>query len=549
MAHQWFGDLVTMAWWDDLWLNEGFASWMATKATDKLHPEWEPLLGRVDGREDAINLDSVATTHPIVQKIETVEQISQAFDSITYRKGEAVITMLEDYVGEDAWRTGVRDYMATYKLGNTVTDDLWGKVERAAGTPVTAIAHDFTLQPGVPLIRVDSAECGGGKTTAMLRQGEFSRDRSDKQALSWRVPVIAGTVGGGEARTLVSGGSASLAVPGCGALLVNKGQTGYYRTLYTPALLDKLTAAYPKLAPIDQIGLLADSWGLGLAGYQSAAEALDLVDAIPANANPKTWSAGADILARIYRMYDGDARHQAMVSRYASRKLSPVLARLGWAAKPREADNDAVLRASLISILGEVGDPAVVAESNRRFQSNDPAALNGPLRSTILGVAAANLDAAGWDRLHAQAKAEKSPLIRSQLYQPARLDPRRGARPPRARARFDRRARRDQQQRDDRRGRIRASRSGLRFRARKPGGGRGPGRCLVAQPLFRAAGAGLGQSGDGRQAAGLCDPLHDPGIAPSRRQRDRRDSGSRPRSRDAPARYLALVRSPHELSS
>ncbi|HEX8483131.1 MAG TPA: M1 family metallopeptidase, partial [Allosphingosinicella sp.] len=290
MAHQWFGDLVTMAWWDDLWLNEGFASWMATKATSKLHPEWEPEIALVGTREGAIALDAVATTHPVVQRLTTVEQISQAFDSITYSKGEAVITMLEDYVGEDAWRTGVQNYVRTHKYGNTQTDDLWRSVEgAAAGKPVTAIAHDFTLQPGVPLIRVENASCAGGNTQVNLRQAEFTRDRPQKQSLSWRVPVIASTVGGSEVRTLVEGGAASMTVPGCGPLVVNSGQTGYYRTLYSPAMLDTLTASFAKLKPIDQTGLLADNWGLGLAGYQSAAEAMDMVDALPSGANGQVY--------------------------------------------------------------------------------------------------------------------------------------------------------------------------------------------------------------------------------------------------------------------
>jgi aminopeptidase N len=416
MAHQWFGDLVTMAWWDDLWLNEGFASWMATKATTKLHPEWQPELDLVGGREAAISLDSVATTHPVVQHVSTVEQISQAFDSITYRKGEAVITMLEDYVGEDAWRRGVQDYIRSHRLGNTQTDDLWASVERAAGKPITAIAHDFTLQPGLPLIRVESAVCRGGKTAVTLRQAEFTRDRPDKQPLGWRVPVIASTVGGAEVRTLVSGGTGSVTVPGCGPLLVNSGQSGYYRTLYTPALLDTLTASYARLKPIDQIGLLADNWGLGMAGLQSPAEALDMIDAMPANANPALYARVATILSAIYDMYEGDPARQAMVSRYASAKLTPALSRIGWAAKPGESSLDAVLRADLIGTLGDIADPAVVTEAVRRYAGNDPSAAAGPLRRTILGIAAANLDSAGWDRLRAQARAETNPLVRAQLY-------------------------------------------------------------------------------------------------------------------------------------
>ena len=416
MAHQWFGDLVTMAWWDDLWLNEGFASWMATKSTQALHPEWEPALGIVEGRESAIGLDSVATTHPIVQHVTTVEQISQAFDSITYRKGEAVITMLEDYVGEDAWRRGVQDYVRIHKLGNTQTDDLWAAVERAAGKPVTAIAHDFTLQPGVPLIRVESGACQGGKTNLTLRQSEFTRDRPDKASASWRVPVIAATIGGKEARTLVSGGSGSLAVPGCGPVVVNSGQAGYYRTLYTAQQLDALQANFTKLKPIDQIGLLADNWGLGLAGYQSAAEALDLVDAVPANANPQVWSRTATILQSVHDLYKGDAARQPAVARYASAKLSPVLARIGWTPKAGETPTIPVLRSELISTLGGMGDSAVVAEANRRLSSNDPVAASGPLRSTILAVVARNTDAAGWERLRAQARGEQSPLVKAQLY-------------------------------------------------------------------------------------------------------------------------------------
>ena len=429
IAHQWFGDLVTMAWWDDLWLNEGFASWMATKATAALHPEWEPQLGVIDGREAAIQLDSLQTTHPVIQPIETVEQMSQAFDAITYQKGEAVITMLEDYVGEADWRQGVRSYIARHRLGNTRSDDLWRAVEeasstpvtdggpgRAPSTPVTAIAHDFTLQPGVPLIRVESAACANGQTRVALRQGEFSRDRPDKTSLSWRVPVIAST--GGEAlRTLVEGGAAQADVAGCGPLIVNYGQAGYYRTLYAPPLLARLVESYPQLRPIDQIGLLADNWSLGLSGHQPASVALDMIDAAPANANSRLLARISTILSQVNRMYDEDPAHQAMLANYASAKLTPVLGRLGWSARPGEAANDAVLRADLIGTLGGLRDPAVVAEANRRFAAGDPSVASGPLRQTILGIVAYNADAATWERLRTMARDERNPLVKVQLYQ------------------------------------------------------------------------------------------------------------------------------------
>ena len=416
MAHQWFGDLVTMAWWNDLWLNEGFASWMGSKATSVIHPEWDPLLARIGSRESAMNLDSISTTHPIVQNITTVEQISQAFDSITYSKGAAIIVMLEDYVGEDVWRQGVRDYIATYRLKNTVTDNLWNAVEHAAGKPVTAIAHDFTLQPGVPLIRVQAAECIDGTTKVTLQQEEFSRDNPKKTPLSWRVPVIASTLGGAEVRTLVTDGTGGLTVPGCEPLLINSGQTGYYRTLYSSVQLERLKSVYDKLNFADQIGLLADNWGLGLAGYESAATALDLIDRIPAQATDDLWSRATRILEETYDQYEGEPQGQERVARYASEKLNPVLKRLTWAAIPGEKPNDAVLRAELIGALGKFGDAEVVAETNRRYASGDPSAASGPLRATILEVVARQADAATWERLLNQAREEKKPLVRNALY-------------------------------------------------------------------------------------------------------------------------------------
>ena len=416
IAHQWFGNLVTMAWWDDLWLNEGFASWMATKATAALHPEWEPLLARVDGRESAMQLDSLQTTHPVVQQLTTVEQISQAFDAITYRKGEAVITMLEDYIGEEAWRDGVRAYIARHRLGNTRTVDLWQAIGQAANRPVTAIAHDFTLQPGVPLIRVDEAQCVGGRTRISLRQGQFSRDTPDAQPLAWRVPVIA-AAGGRELRTIVEGGAAQAEVPGCGPLVVNYGQAGYYRTLYAPPLLARLTSDYGRLRPLDQIGLLADNWALGLAGYQSPGLALDMLDAAPDNGNSRLWSRVAGILAQVHDMYGSDPDRQAAFDLYAAGKLDPILRRLGWSPRADERANDAVLRAELLGTMGFLRDPAVVAEANRRFDADHPSVASGPLRQTILGIVAYNADGTRWDRLRAVARDERNPLVRVQLYQ------------------------------------------------------------------------------------------------------------------------------------
>jgi aminopeptidase N len=419
MAHQWFGDLVTMRWWDDLWLNEGFASWMESRMTARLHPEWNTHLETVNARDGAMRRDALATTHPVVQHVATVEQASQAFDEITYQKGEAVIRMLEAYVGEDAWRRGVRAYMREHAYGNTASSDLWRQVERAAAKPVTAIARDFTLQPGVPLIRVMEPVCRGGSMTVALTQSEFSRDQPARKPLSWRVPVIAGIAGGtATARTLVAGGKGSVTLPGCGATVVNAGQSGYYRTLYAPGAFARLAGGFATLAPIDQIGMLADTWALGMAGLQPASNFLDLAQATPSSAAPQVWARIAGGFDSLHAMYGEDKAGRARLDAYAITRLAPVMAQVGWNAQAGEPTSRAILRSNLIATLSHLGDKATIEEARRRYAAmgSAPAAVPGALRKTILAVVAEHADGATWDAMRRAAQSEKSPMIKDTLY-------------------------------------------------------------------------------------------------------------------------------------
>jgi len=386
--------------------------------TDKLQPDWEMLLTRVDGREAAMSLDSLATTHAVVQKITTVDQVNQAFDAITYQKGEAVITMLEGYAGEDAWKAGIQSYMKAHAYGNTVTDDLWKAVEGAGAKGLVSIAHDFTSQPGIPLVTVDSAVCKGGSTVLTLSQGEYSRDQKGKTPLSWNVPIKAQTLGGEAQRLILSGGKGQVTLPGCGAYVINAGQTGYYRSLYPAANVKALAKDFTKLSSIDQTGLLADNFQLGLGGYQPIGLALDLVDAVPATATPAVLAEVPDYLGSAYDMLESDKTGQARVATYASAKLTPLLTGIGYDAKAGEGPQVPVLRSALVSTLGDMGDKSVVAEANRRFAAlaTDPAALDGPLRNVWLGIIAKNADQATWDKLRGLAKGAKSDLEKSTLY-------------------------------------------------------------------------------------------------------------------------------------
>lgn len=421
IAHQWFGNLVTMAWWDDLWLNEGFASWMESKATAHFNPEWQSNLDRVNGRESAMGLDAYVTTHPVIQKISTVEQTSQAFDTITYQKGEAVITMLEAFAGEDVWRNGLRAYMKKHAYGNTRTDDLWTAVEGAGAKGLVKIAHDFTRQPGVPLIRVDTAKCVNGTTQLSLSQSEFSRDRKAQTAAKpqrWNVPVIAQVVGNAPATTIVSGGAGNMTLPGCGAVLVNAGQSGYYRVLYTPDMMAALKVAFPKLQPIDQLGLLKDSQSLAFGAYQPVRTALDLVDAEPVGASQRVTEDNVATFAYLYGLYDKDPARQAKLAALATQRFGPVLDRLGMQQNVSDSTLDANLRSALISTLGSMGDAKTVSEARRLFNAldDDPAALDGPLRTTWLGVIAQNADQAAWDKLRKLGQSAESQLVKSSMY-------------------------------------------------------------------------------------------------------------------------------------
>lgn len=419
IAHQWFGNLVTMAWWDDLWLNEGFANWMEARTTAKLHPEWDiDKTGPAYKSRNAMPLDAYGTTHPVVQHVATVEQASQAFDTITYDKGEAVISMLEDYVGSDNWRSGVRQYLQQHRYGNAVTGQLWEQIDKVApGKQFIDIAHDFTQQPGVPLIKA-STRCDAGTTTLTLEQGEYTIDRPNKTPLAWRVPVTVRDGAGKTQRVLVDH-TAQLKLPGCDApVLVNAGQKGYYRTLYSPAQFKALSARLTTLPAVDQLGILLDTGALAKVGLQPDADLLDLTASVPADAAPDLWQVASGTFVGLDYLFENNAAGRTAWRRHALARLAPVFARYGWEDRNGDSAQVKKLRAQLITSLSSLDDPAVIAEAQRRFvafQAN-PASLSPELRSTVLGIVARHADAATWKMLQTMAQKETSAMVRDKYY-------------------------------------------------------------------------------------------------------------------------------------
>jgi aminopeptidase N len=433
MAHQWFGDLVTMAWWDDLWLNEGFASWMEVKATDRFHPEWKVWLHAleekqgakdIDPRDDvhpkpsSMDVDARAGTHPVVTPIYDVMQASGAFDTITYQKGSAVIQTLEAYVGEDAFRAGVRRYMHDHAYGNTVTDDLWKAMDKGSKRPIARIAHDLTLQAGVPLVSEASVKCVGGNTIVELTQGRFAVDADSAKARVWQVPVIAAAIGGTPVRTVVSGAHpVTLKVTGCGPVILNAGQTGYFRSRYAHDALAAIAAHFGVLSPYDQLGVFNDTGSLAYLGQEPMSALLDLTKKFPADADPVVISALVDRLHGLDRIYRG-LPAQAAFRTYAIGVLNPVLDRVTWNRTAGESDNLAGVRTNLVAALGDFGDAPVLAEAKKRFAqfAADEASLDAGTRNVVLRVAAAHADQAIWDQLHGMAKSAKTVQERREFY-------------------------------------------------------------------------------------------------------------------------------------
>lgn len=411
VAHQWFGNLVTMEWWDQLWLNEGFASWMENKATDHFHPEWNVWLSTQSGQQGAMRLDSRSGTHPIITPIRDVFAAADAFDSITYQKGQAVIRMLEAYVGEDAFRAGVRNYIKANAYGNAVSDDLWAELDKVSPRKVTDMAHDFTLQAGVPLIRATSAPGG-----IRLTQERFGAEPSQQTPRTWRTPVAVKGLDGKTWQGVVAAG-APQTVPVKAPAVVNAGQTSYFRTAYSPELRRGLAARFSELAPDDQLGLLNDSRTLGEAGVTPMSDFLALARNAGEARDPIVLQTLAEHLSAVEWLYEGQAGAKPYRG-FTIDRLRPVAQRLGWDPKPGEADNDAITRRSVLGALGELGDAATVAEARRRFEVwlSDPGSLTGGGRRTVLGIVAANADAATWEILRRKAKESKDPTDRVRLY-------------------------------------------------------------------------------------------------------------------------------------
>ncbi len=417
IAHMWFGDLVTMKWWDDIWLNEGFATWMSSKPVQAWKPEWNFNLDDVSQTGGTLNLDSLANTRPIHQAADTPAQIQELFDGIAYGKAAAVLRMLEAYLGEETFRAGVNAYLKEHQYANSTADDFWGTQARVSKKPVDEIMPTFVRQAGAPIINV-KAQCSGISTSVTLSQRRFYYDRSKFAAANdqlWQIPLcLKGSAGkSAEKCELLTKREATFTLPGCSKwVLANARATGYYRIGYEPDAVRALANdAESKLSPAERIAMQTDIWASVRVGREPVGDYLAFAQGLQADRNRAVLE---DALGRLnyigqYLVNDSDRdNYRAWLRQF----LNPIMKDVGWEPKPGESDEQKTLRTRLLNSLGyDARDPEALAQARKIADKalEDPSSVDHELAGGAFGLAALNGDQAFYDRIKSALKNPKSP--------------------------------------------------------------------------------------------------------------------------------------------
>ena len=409
MAHQWFGDLVTPAWWDNLWLNEGFATWMETKEAAKEHPKWRFEQDAALEKERTMDADAGRTTRPIRAQAETPDEINEMFDDIAYGKAGAVIGMVENWVGEETFRKGVQAYLAEHAYANATAEDFWNAQARVSGQPVDQVMRSFVEQPGVPVVRFASAM---GEEIPLTQGRFFLAALTTRPAASeaWTIPVC---LKDGGCKLLRPEETVLAESPGARFFYANAGDKGYCRTNYASGQLAAIVAnAEIGLTVEERIGLLGDRWALMRAGEGTVGEFLDLALAVKADPNAAVLeSALGKVGTIIERIATDDDRKR--LDGLVQREFGGVYAELGKSGR-HEADDRAELRETLFEALGQAGDPAVLAEAasqTKALFAGQTATADAVVDAAVALVAAKG-DAAMYEKMMGLAQTATDPNLK-----------------------------------------------------------------------------------------------------------------------------------------
>ncbi|MCU1455625.1 MAG: putative aminopeptidase [Acidimicrobiales bacterium] len=421
IAHMWFGDLVTMRWWNGIWLNEAFATFMEMLTTDAYRPDWERWTDFGIARSAAFDTDSLSSTRPIEFTVNTPAEAEGMFDVLTYEKGSSVVRMLEQYLGEDRFREGIRHYLDTHRYGNTETTDLWDAIESATGEPVRRIMDTWIFQPGHPAVTVERSDDG---RTVTLRQHRF-RFVADATAgadaaaaaddVRFAVPVVL-RVGRGDTteihRVLLDDAETTVELDAAaGWVLGNHEGNGFYRVQYSDADLRALAAsAMAVLSPLERYGLVEDEWAFVLAGRSDSTRTLGLLRHLADEHDLAVWQRITGVLGGFDRLVPDDAR--PALQQWIRGLVGPAARRLGTATDADEPARTRALRATLFEALALLGDdqPSIERAAALFDQlGDDPNAVDPDMASAVLRVVAAQADAARWEQIRARARSAGNP--------------------------------------------------------------------------------------------------------------------------------------------
>ncbi len=409
VSHQWFGDLVTAASWDEIWLNEAFATWMSQKATAHFNPDWQTPLAHVLWRQRVMRVDAGPSTRSIRSGPVVETAVFDVFDGVTYIKGGAVLDMLETYLGPEAFRRGLNAYFESQKLSNATAGDLWFFLSQTSGKDAIAIARTWTDQKGYPLLQARVA-CTGNRQSLALEQHRFSTTGAADASTLWQVPFAASSGSASPASYLLADRSQNFVVGPCGtAPLAIDSSAGFFRVQYSPEHLHRLARAFPELSPQVQMGLLTDTLALAQAGRVPLADYLELASRLRASRDSATQVLFLQVVFALEGLdiaLEGTAA-QRDLRKYARRNLAPMLDQLGWKAAAKDSAVTLNLRNSLIEALGQFGDDPVLRKSMALFSAERKGgpAIESSIRPAVMANVARKADSEVYAELVRRLKA------------------------------------------------------------------------------------------------------------------------------------------------
>jgi aminopeptidase N/puromycin-sensitive aminopeptidase len=411
MAHQWFGDLVTMQWWNNVWLNEGFATWMENKPVEAMHPEWNVDQDVAAGLDGTLNLDAQPTTRAIRAKADTREEIEQMFDGISYGKAGAVLLMVENYLGEETFRKGVHNYLAAHLYGNATAEDFWNTQTATSHKPVDKIMESLVAQPGAPILTFGEPQ--GGKVDVSQKRFFLSPSGKPDPNQKWTLPVCFKTTAGQQCE-VITPETTSLKIPANKLFFANAGGKGYYRVSYPAKQYNEIVADVETgLKPTERIAFVGGEWAQVRADQATVGDYLNLVSGVKNDESAAVVDTALGGVTAIMDRVAGTQQEKDGIAVWLRTTFSPVYAKLG-APAPGDSPDKRQLRSLLFGLLGtRAKDPAVLAEARSIAQKflADPTSVDPEMGQTAVAIAARNGDEQMFDKLADTYETAKNPEI------------------------------------------------------------------------------------------------------------------------------------------